>query len=318
MSSKPAVLVTDPRVMAFAQPLTAEFDVIDASDEAALAANAGEVVAIIAAGVERIDGALLDRLPGLKIVAAAATGIDGIDVAAAAARGVTVTNAGSLHAADVANYAVVMTLAARQQVMLADQWVRGGRWPVDRMMPSRKSFASERVGIVGMGAIGRAVAEKISPFCPQIGWWAPRAQDLPWPRHDSLIELARWSDILILCARGDRELSGMITGEVIDAIGPQGLFMNIARGFLVDEDALIDALKSGRLGQAALDVFAVEPADAARWQDVPNALLSPHAAGVTLETAAARRDLITDNIRAMLTGGELQNIVVDGRASQPA
>ena len=318
MSSKPAVLVTDPRVMAFAQTLTAEFDVIDASDEVALAANAGEVVAIIAAGVERIDGALLDRLPGLKIVAAAATGIDGIDVAAAAARGVTVTNAGSLHAGDVANYAVVMTLAARQQVMLADQWVRGGRWPVDRMMPSRKSFASERVGIVGMGAIGRAVAEKISPFCPQIGWWAPRAQDLPWPRHDSLIELAHWSDILILCARGDPALNGMITGEVIDAIGPQGLFMNIARGFLVDEDALIDALKSGRLGQAALDVFAVEPADAARWQDVPNALLSPHAAGVTLETAVARRDLITDNIRAMLTGGELQNIVVDGRASQPA
>lgn len=318
MSNKPAVLVTDPRVMAFAQPLTAEFDVIDVSDEAALAANAGEVVAIISAGVDRIDAALLDRLPKLRIIAAAATGIDGIDVAAAAARGVTVTNAGSLHSNDVADYAVIMTVAARQRVMLADQWVRDGQWPGKGMMPPRRSLASERVGIVGMGAIGRAVAAKISPFCPQIGWWAPRAQDLPWPRHDSLIELARWSDILILSARGDLELSGMITGEVIDAIGPQGLFMNIARGFLVDEDALIDALKTGRLGQAALDVFAVEPADAARWQDVPNALLSPHAAGVTLETAVARRDLITDNIRAMLTGGELQNIVVDGRASQPA
>lgn len=318
MSNKPAVLVTDPRVMAFAQPLMAEFDVIDASDAAALTANVGEVVAIISAGVDRIDAALLDRLPKLRIVAAAATGIDGIDTRAAAARGVTVTNAGSLHANDVADYAVVMTLAARQRVMLADQWVRDGQWPGKGMMPPRRSLASERVGIVGMGAIGRAVAAKISPFCPQIGWWAPRAQDLPWPRHDSLIDLARWSDILILSARGDLELSGMITGEVIDAIGPQGLFMNIARGFLVDEDALIDALRTGRLGQAALDVFAVEPADAARWQDVPNALLSPHAAGVTLETAVARRELITDNIRAMLTGGELQNIVVDGRASQPA
>lgn len=315
---KPGVLVTDPRVMGLARPLAGQFEIIDANDADALADKAGAVIAIVSAGVDRIDAALLDRLPKLRLIAAGATGIDGIDTEAAAARGVTVTNAGTLHANDVADYAVVMTLAARQQVVRADQWVRDGRWPDEPMMKRRTSLASERVGIVGMGAIGSAVARKISAFCPDIGWWAPRAQELPWPRHDSLIDLARWSSILILCARGDPALTGMISAEVIDAIGPQGLFMNIARGFLVDEDALIDALKAGRLGQAALDVFAVEPAQSARWRDVPNVLLSPHTAGVTIESGVARREVITGNVQAILTGGQLQNIVVDGRARNPA
>jgi hydroxypyruvate reductase len=316
--SKPGVLVTDPRVMSFAAALAEEFHVIDAADTALLDREAGNVVAIIAAGVEPIGPVLLDRLPGLRLIAAAATGIDGIDTAAAAVRGIAVTNAGSLHANDVADHAVVMTLAARQRMLEGDAWVRGGRWSGEGMMPVRHSLASEKIGIVGMGTIGRSVAEKIAAFCPDIGWWAPRPQDLRWPRHESLLALARWSSILILCARGDPENGGLIDAETIDAIGPRGLFMNIARGHLVDEDALVDALRAGRLGQAALDVFAEEPADPARWAGVPNVLLSPHAAGITIETAVARREVIAGNIRALLTGGELRNIVVEGRASQIA
>lgn len=312
-SGKPGVLVTDPRLLVLGSALAEAFALIDARDEAALAAAAEGIIAILSAGSDPVGAEMMDRLPKLRLIAAVAAGIEGIDLEAARARGIAVTSTGAIGSDDVATHGVAMMLAARQQLLAGDRMVRAGEWVAGGVIAPRRSIASERVGIVGMGAIGRAVARKLAPFCPDIGWWAPRAQDLPWPRRESLIDLARWSSILILCARGDVENHRMIDAEMIAAIGADGLLVNIARGQLVDEDALIAALKAGTLGQAALDVFVEEPTDPARWRDVPNVLLSPHVAGMTFENLLTRRELVMANIRALLTGGELKNIVVPGR-----
>lgn len=313
MSGKPGILVTDERLLTMANALAEEFAPIDARDAAAMTAEADRIVAILSAGSDWIDGPLMDRLPNLRLIAAMAVGIERIDLDAAKARGIAVTSTGATGAEDVAAHGVTMMLAARHRLLERDHVVRAGEWGTGGAFPLRRSIASEKIGIVGMGTIGRAVARQLAAFGPEIGWWAPRPQDLPWPRHESLLALAGWSSTLIICARGDLENRGLIDGDVIAALGKDGLLVNIARGPLVDEDALIAALKSGTLGQAALDVFAEEPTDPARWQDVPNTLLSPHIAGLTHENLVARRELVTANLRTLLTGGELRNIVVPGR-----
>lgn len=299
-SDKPGVLIADPRMRGYAARLADAFTIVDEAE-----AEAGDVIAVITGPTGIVDAALMK----LRLIATPTAGLDGIDLRAAAERGVTVTNGGDVHSDDVANHAVALTLAARQQIVAGDQMVRGGGWRADTLPPIRRSIASDRVGIVGMGNIGRAVAARMAVFTPEIGWWGPRPHDHPWPRHDSLRALADWCGILIVCARGDNENAGLISAEIIDAIGAEGLFVNISRGHLVDEDALIAALSAGRLGGAALDVFAQEPTDPARWRDVPNATLTPHSAGLTREAIAGLGALVIGNVRSLLTGGELRNIV---------
>lgn len=300
-SDKPGVLIADPRMRGYAAGLSDAFTIAEGADD--------DVIAVITGPAGIVDAALIARLPKLRLIATPTAGLDGIDLKAAAARGVTVTNGGDVHSDDVANHAVALALAARQQIVAGDQMVRGGGWRADKMPPIRKAIASDRVGIVGMGNIGRAVAARMALFTPEVGWWGPRPHDHPWPRHESLLALADWCSILIVCARGDNENAGLISAEIIDAIGAEGLFVNISRGHLVDEDALIDALKAGRLGGAALDVFAQEPTDPARWQDVPNTTFTPHNAGLTREALVTLAALVIGNVRSLLTGGELRNIV---------
>jgi lactate dehydrogenase-like 2-hydroxyacid dehydrogenase len=139
-----------------------------------------------------------------------------------------------------------------------------------------------------------------------VRWWGPREKDSPWPRAATLLELARDSDILVVACKADESNRGLISREVIEALGPQGLLVNVARGQLVDEDALIAALKDGRLGQAALDVFEEEPTDAARWADVPNTVLTPHTGGATTEAVQGMLMLLVQNLRAALAGEPLK------------
>ncbi len=139
-----------------------------------------------------------------------------------------------------------------------------------------------------------------------VRWWAPHEKDAPWPRAASLVELARGSDILVVACRADEENRGLISAEVIEALGPQGLLVNVARGQLVDEAALIAALRDGRLGQAALDVFEDEPTDPARWADVPNTVLTPHTGGATTEAVQGMLMLLLQNLAAAFAGDPLK------------
>jgi len=311
-TEKPAILLTEPRAAGMLASLADEFVIVQLEDEAALARERDRIRAIMFAGHNQVPVSLMDSLPNLSLMVSPSAGIEGVDLEAARARSITVTSGGDTHSADVASYAVGLTVAARHQIVLNDAHVRSGAWQAG-WPPLRRSLGTDRVGIVGLGPIGRGVAEGLGALCREIGWWGPHPKDAPWLRHDSIAALARWCDILILCARSGADTAKLIDAPIIEAIGPDGLFVNIARGFMVDEDSLIDALKAGRLGGAALDVFVDEPADPARWADVPNVVLSPHVGGMTNESRDALNELVRFNLRTLITGERPRKIVVEGR-----
>jgi len=251
------------------------------------AGNGHGIRAAITAGADPFDRALLDRLPDLKEIIVFGAGHEGVDTAYASERGIRINAAGATHAGDVADHAVGMILASRRRLFDGDRWVREGRWLQSRITPSRSMYGT-RVGIVGLGNIGRAIAERLDAFGCRTRWWGRADKPgLPWPRVESLEELAAGSDVLAVAIYAHDSTRGLISREIIEALGPEGCLVNVSRGFVVDEPALIAALKDGRLGQAALDVFADEPEDGRRWQGIPNTILTPHSAGDTRESFMA-------------------------------
>lgn len=271
---------------------------------------AAEIGAMVVAGEYPLDKALIERLPKLKLIACFTSGYDGIDVAWCQSRGLAVTHAPGVNHEDVADHALGLILAARRMIVSGDAQVRSGAWTAETrtITPSLKD---QRLGIVGLGAIGEAVARRAETFRMSVTWWGPREKPAAWPRADSLIALARDSDILVLACKADETNRGLISGAVIDALGPQGLLVNVARGQLVDEDDLITALTSGRLGQAALDVFETEPTPAARWSGVPNLVLTPHTGGATTAGVQGMLMLLFQNLQAAFADQPLVTPVID-------
>ncbi|QKS00338.1 2-hydroxyacid dehydrogenase [Sphingomonas sp. CL5.1] len=307
--SRPRLLVMSEAIEKLVRPPETEFDIVRLEGvgdrDAFLRQHGAGIAAALTSGVERFDQARFDLLPDLRLIATITAGVSGIDLVAAAARGIAVTNAGDLNAGDVADFAVTLMLAHAREVVANDRWVREDRWPEARRRPAR-SIATHRVGIVGLGHIGQAIAARLAPFGCEIAWWGPRPKpEAPWPRFDSLDELAAWATILIVAARGDDSTRGLVTRDVIEALGPEGLIVNVSRGFVIDEPAMIAALKDRRLGGAALDVFDREPIKGSDWAEVPNVLMAPHVAGVTHEAFAAVFAGALDNIRRHFAGQPL-------------
>lgn len=270
--------------------------------QALLAARGGEVVAML---TTQCDAQLLDRLANLRLIVAPGAGYEGIDVAAARARGVKVANAGDTHSGDVADHALALAIAAIHRIPEGQAAVRDGGWLAGGALPTRHAMSAQRFGIVGLGNIGVAIARRLAPFGGQIAWWSRGRKDAPWPRRESLIDLAQWCTVLFVATRGDA--AGLIDARTIAAVGPEGLIVNISRGSVVDEDALIAALKDGRLGYAALDVFVKEPTSPQRWRDAPNVILTPHIGGVAHESIARLRTAAIRNLTSVLDGGPLVN-----------
>jgi lactate dehydrogenase-like 2-hydroxyacid dehydrogenase len=300
-SQKPCVMVMHPHLEPVAAQLEADYTVLRAwRDPAGPALDA--VQAVVVAGDAPLDKSVLEGLPALKLIACFTTGYDRIDVAWAKARGLIVTNAPGANTRDVVDHAVGMIIASRRRFQFGDATLRNGGWtPQHRIVTP--SLAGQRVGIVGLGRIGLGVMA----FCEQLGmiasWWGPRPKlDAPAPRAESLLQLAKESDVLVVCCPSDATNHGLISAEIIHALGPDGLLVNVARGALVDEDALIAALKDGRLGAAALDVFATEPTPPDRWADVPNTLLTPHMAGATRMGVANMFSMLCANLDAVFAG----------------
>ena len=264
----------------------------------------GQIRALVVAGEFPLDKALIESLPALSLIACFTSGYDGIDVDWCRSRALPVTHAPGVNQEDVADHAIGLILAARRQIAVGDRSLRAGGWTADskQITPSLKG---QRLGIVGLGAIGEAVARRAEAMRMAVRWWGPREKTSPWTRSDSLLELARDSDILVVACKADESNRGLISRAVIEALGSQGLLVNVARGQLVDETALIAALKDGRLGQAALDVFEDEPTDPARWADVPNTVLTPHTGGATTEAVQGMLMLLIQNLRAAFAGEPL-------------
>jgi lactate dehydrogenase-like 2-hydroxyacid dehydrogenase len=268
-----------------------------------------DVFAVVVAGEDPLDKAVLEHLPNLKLVACFTSGYDGVDLDWCEARGLPVTHAPAVNHEDVADHALGLILASARRLVDGHRRVTTGDWRLEERLIT-PSMKGRRVGIVGLGLIGEAVARRVEVMGCPVAWWGPREKAAPWPRATSLLDLARESDVLVVACRADDANRGLISAEVIDALGPNGLLVNVARGSIVDEDALISALKSGRLGQAALDVFETEPTPVARWTDAPNVVLTPHTAGATGEAVQGMLALLMRNLAAAVADEPLVSPVV--------
>lgn len=261
-----------------------------------------DIAAVVVAGEDALDTAVLEHLPNLRHVACFTSGYDGIDLDWCRARGLVVTHAPAVNHEDVADHALALMLAARRRIVDGDRIVRSGSWAIEQRLIT-PSMRGQRVGIVGLGAIGEAVALRAAVMGCEVTWWGPRDKaQAAWRKAGSLVDLAQASDILVVACRADATNQGLISAEVIEALGPNGLLVNVARGSLVDEEALIAALKAGRLGGAALDVFQTEPTSAECWADVPNVLLTPHTAGATMAAVQGMLALLVRNLQAVAAG----------------
>jgi len=310
MTEKPAILVLQPHLAPIAAMLEADFTVWRLWQGPPLEAS-HTIGAIVVAGEFPVDQTLAESLPNLGLIACFTAGYDGVDLAWAAERGLKVSHSPGVNHEDVADQAMGLVLAAWRGLVEGHAIVREGRWrPTEKRITT--SLGGRRLGVVGLGAIGEAVARRAETFGLKVAWWGPNEKpDAAWPRVASLVELADQSDILVVAARAGADNRGLVSRQVIEALGPQGLLVNVARGQLVDEAALIAALTSGALGMAALDVFETEPTPAERWTEVPNVLLSPHTAGATSAALPKMVALTRENLRRFFAGEPLANAVIE-------
>lgn len=259
------------------------------------------VRAMVGGGTARIDTALLDRLPALEIVALHGIGHDGVDLAALRARGVRLTLTPDVLTEDVADLAIALMLAVQRRVAANDALVRGGGWAA----PLGRRASGRRIGIFGLGRIGHAIALRAAPFAGALLYAARSEKPVPWRFVPGIAALAEASDVLILAAPGGEETRAIVDAAVLDQLGPQGVLVNVARGSLVDEEALIAALAEGRIAGAGLDVFANEPQVPAALRAMDQVVLAPHQGSATEEGRTQMRALVLANLDAHFAGRPL-------------
>jgi hydroxypyruvate reductase len=304
MSDRPVILVAQPHLGLILSTLKEHYDVLSLWEEKDRPRLA-EVTALVMAGEFLLSPELIDALPKLGLIACFTVGYDGVDVAAARARGFQVSHAHDANHEDVADHTIGLILAQRRRIVDGDRMLRAGEWKSGAKMITR-SLDRARIGIVGLGSIGAAVARRADVMRMEVRWWGPNPKpDVAWPRMEDLTDLAAWSNILVVAARAHADNEKMISAEVIEALGTDGLLVNVARGQVVDEDALIAALRDGRLGAAALDVYVQEPTPADRWADVPNTILTPHTGGATDAAVQRMKDMLIANLAAFYAGEPL-------------
>ncbi|MBV9996384.1 MAG: 2-hydroxyacid dehydrogenase [Caulobacteraceae bacterium] len=274
-----------------------------------------DVVAIITVGNTPMPEPVF-ALPKLKLLVMLGSGFEAMDLERLNAKGVAVSHGFGVNAPDVATHAVAMFLAHNRRLTDGDRRVREGAFRDRSREAGIRSVAGLKVGIVGLGQIGAAIARRLEGFGCDLAWWGPREKpDEPLPRRRSLHELAQWSDVLFLAARADHTNVGLIDRAIIEAVGPRGLIVNISRGSLADEDALIAALREGRLGGAALDVFEQEPTPPERWRDVPNVLLTPHSGGIGHLARLDMARMAGETVLGFLADGTVRNLAAGSMPS---
>jgi lactate dehydrogenase-like 2-hydroxyacid dehydrogenase len=273
--------------------------------EKLLAEVAPRVRGIQATGTAVVEGALIERLPKLEIIACCGVGYDGIDVAAARRRKIPVTNTPDVLNDCVADLAMGLLIDASRGIARGDRHVRAGKW-LKGGLPLAARVSGKRLGIVGMGRIGRIIARRASGFDMRIAYHARhRVADVPFTYHAKLVDLAKDSDYLVVIVPGGRETFHLVNEDVMRALGPQGILVNVARGTVVDEAALVTCLREGALGGAALDVFEEEPKVPEALWTMDNVVLAPHIGSATRETRAAMCQLTIDNLVAHFSGKPL-------------
>lgn len=308
MSKKPDLLVISPWYSAAMAELDDHFTVHklwQADDKAALLASLADTCEAIA-GASSCGADIMDALPKAKVIAHHGVGYDGVDVAAATARGIKVSNTPDVLSDEVADLALGLLIATCRRIPQADRYVRDGRWEREGDMAFTTRVHGRKVGILGLGRIGIEIARRCEAFKMDIAYHTRSPKDVPYTYYNDLVAMARDVDFLIAIVPGGAGTKHMVNNAVLDALGPQGVLVNVARGSVVDQDALIDALREGRLGAAGLDVFADEPrVPQALTEMTENVVLQPHQASATHETRLAMGRLVMNNALAGLAGKPL-------------
>ncbi len=276
----------------------------------ALPEGASDVRALVTKGGLKTDRAMIEALPGLGIVSFFGTGFEGIDLEAASARGLTVTHSPGANASSVADFAMGQVLASTRQILAADRFVRDGRWTGNSLvsMPAVQGLTGARLGIYGFGAVGRKLASRATAFEIDVAYHnrAPKP-DAPYSYKESVMELAEWADILVDSVRADPSNYHIVGHSLLTALGPNGHVINVARGSLIDPEALAEALEKGTIAGGALDVFEHEPNVPVRLLAAPNLILSPHIAFASTSARNGQEDMVLANLEAFFANRAVPN-----------
>jgi lactate dehydrogenase-like 2-hydroxyacid dehydrogenase len=311
---KPDILLIEPMTPDVEARLDTSYNVhrlSRAKDHTAFLAEVGaNIRAIITGGRTGASNAIVDALPKLEIIAINGIGTDAVDLDLSRRRGIHVTTTPDVLTDDVADLAIALLLATARHICVGDRFVRAGKW-LRSHLPLATKVSGKRLGIIGLGRVGRAIARRAEGFDLSIVYADPiRKDDVAYRYQPELRSLASEVDFLVVAAAGGPASRNIVGREVIDALGPDGILINVSRGSIVDEEALVAALTEGRLSGAGLDVFAHEPeVPEALWR-LDNVVLQPHQASATVETRRAMADLVLANLAAHFAGRKLPSAVV--------
>ncbi|WOZ76547.1 2-hydroxyacid dehydrogenase [Kosakonia sacchari] len=313
MSSKPEILVISEIPQTMIDTLERHFVVHrywQTDAPALLRERAPAIRGALTRAAKGISNALIEQLPALEVISGFGVGVDATDLNVCRQRGIKVSNTPNVLNECVADIGLALMLAVTRKICEADRFARAGEWE-HGAFPGAWKMSGKRCGIVGMGNIGHDIAQRAAAFNMPIHYFSPReARNSHWQRHDSLIKLANAVDFLVLTLPGGAKTQHIINRDVLDALGPEGILINIARGSVVDTGALIAVLQEGKLRGAGLDVFEEEPHIPPALRSLQNVVLLPHIASNTAETRQAMADLTINNLVSYFTQGKLLTPVV--------
>ena len=288
------------------------FDLLDAGgkppDEVFSAGELASVRAMITAGGTPLPGSTMDKLPSLGAIICYGTGYDGVDMKAASARNIAVGHSPGANAASVADIAVTLMLAATRRLLIADNYVRSGDWGAAKpspMMRPQAGMPGRKIGVFGMGEIGRKIAARVAAFETEVGYFSRSRRDLSYRYFPTLEALADWCSVLMIAVRAGDDTHHAVNADILKRLGVDGYVINIARGSVIDQAALVHALSDKTIAGAGLDVYAREPHAPDVLTTFPNVVLTPHIGGHTLESHTAMQDCVIANLTAFFAGQPL-------------
>ena len=313
MSDIPVILQTMVMPTRIAERIGDRYDVLrlweseNAND--LIEARGREVRAVLTMGHGKVDAAMIDALTNLEMISVMGVGYDGVDVRHALAKGAATTNTPGVLSAEVANLAIGLVLSVTREIPKADAYVRDGRW-LKADLPLNRTIVGRPIGVVALGGIGLAVADRLRALGANVTWTGPRPKpDAHYPYEPDIARLAQQSDGLVLCCPGGPATRHLVNKNVLDALGPEGWIVNVARGSVIDEQALVEALMAKRIWGAGLDVFEAEPKVPSALFDLDNVVLQPHQASATVATRNAMADLAVENLDLHFAGKPLKTPV---------
>ena len=295
------------------------YDLLDAAgkppNEKFSADELSTVRAMITAGGTPLGADMMDLMPKLAAIVCYGTGYDGVDLAAASKRNITVGHSPGANAASVADIAVTLMLAVVRRLPVADQYVRSGDWAALKpspMMRPQAGMRGRKVGVYGMGEIGRKIAARVASFETEVGYFSRSQHDFPYQYFPSLEALAEWCSVLMIAVRAGADTHHIVNADILRKLGGDGYVVNISRGSVIDQEALIAALADQTIAGAGLDVYAKEPHSPDALTAFPNVVLTPHIGGHTLESHVAMQDCVMANLAAYFAGKPLPYAVRTG------